>query len=77
MQYADTRIALDFAAITGPVYTPPPAGMLGAKWFQGRLMNFAHNLMPPQTDQEVLVCLSEGSQRPARRYTGKQLWHEV
>ena len=66
-------------AAAGPAYTAPvPQGaMRGARWFEGALLNFAENLMPERTEFEVLICLSEGSSRQPRRYTGNQLWHEV
>lgn len=41
----------------GMAYTPPPPGgpMTQARWFEGAKLNFAHNLLPPPTDDEVGV----------------------
>lgn len=40
----------------GHAYTPPPGGhgMRHARWFDGAKINFAHNLLPSPTDEQVL-----------------------
>eukprot|EP00903_Cladosiphon_okamuranus_P007120 g6918.t1 len=47
--------------------------MTDARWFEGATLNFAHNLMPPPTDDEVIVSVSESPELESRRLTGKQL----
>ncbi|CAM9305652.1 unnamed protein product [Ectocarpus sp. 6 AP-2014] len=47
--------------------------MTDAVWFEGAKLNFAHNLMPLPTDDEVIVSVSESAELASRRLTGKEL----
>lgn len=53
--------------------------MTDARWFEGAKLNFAHNLMPPPTDDEVrspvfrvclLVCLQ--CVQPSREFAARE-----
>ncbi|CAM9713499.1 unnamed protein product, partial [Discosporangium mesarthrocarpum] len=58
----------------GQVYSPPTGGsMRGAVWFEGARLNFAKNLLPPPTDAEVLISISERPELPTRRLSGRDL----
>ncbi|CAM9705446.1 unnamed protein product, partial [Laminaria digitata] len=56
------------------------SAMTDARWFEGARLNFAHNLLPPPTDDEagarfflVIVSVSESPDLPSRRLTGNEL----
>lgn len=42
---------------------PPPGKMRGSKWFPGATLNFAQNLMPRSSLQEVIIAHAEGGRR--------------
>ncbi|MCX6124052.1 MAG: acetoacetate--CoA ligase [Proteobacteria bacterium] len=50
-------------------------GMLGVEWFPDATLNFAENLLPEDSDREVIACIKEGKERLA--FTARALRNAV
>lgn len=48
--------------------------MTDARWFEGAKLNFAHNLIPPPTDDEVWICFVSVGLFRVRAFLCAELW---